>query len=311
LQGKLGERKLNLLLKKGINRLSMGVQSFNPTILNKAGRLEYTVKQVTNVIKLAREKGIETINLDFMQDLPGQSLEDIERDLETVANLRPESITWYRMRLSDRCVLKQADNQLSEMESLIAKIMVAQALAGYGYIQSSGDRFFLGNSKDVYKSARSNPRCNMLGLGVSAFSHFEEGVFKNETSISKYVETVSKGNLPLKTGRFYSPEEKIVADLVLSLKGDGVELGKPLRKLIEGKSSEADYPKAETKKIDLFERYRYIQKIRDLITYKLLEFKGNTLKLTFAGNLLENEICRQFYSSEIDALSTAGLNEKI
>ncbi len=84
--------------KAGINRLSLGIQSFNPISLKQIGRIHDEV-QAINAINIAKEAGFDNINIDIMHSLPAQSLEQGLHDLETALDHQPSHLSWYQLTI--------------------------------------------------------------------------------------------------------------------------------------------------------------------------------------------------------------------
>lgn len=82
----------------GINRLSLGVQSFNPAALKKIGRI-HDEKEALKAVQIARKAGFDRINLDIMYALPSQTPDEALQDLKTAITLSPEHISWYQFTL--------------------------------------------------------------------------------------------------------------------------------------------------------------------------------------------------------------------
>lgn len=85
-------------LKAGINRLSLGIQSFNPQHLQTLGRI-HTQQDAFNAISLAKTAGFSNVNLDLMHGLPNQSLEDALLDIETALSFNPTHLSWYQLTI--------------------------------------------------------------------------------------------------------------------------------------------------------------------------------------------------------------------
>src|SRR3989344_2464902 len=141
LKGDTGREKLKVLIQKGVKRLSIGVQSFNDGLLKAIGRGYIDNKEAREAIKSAQEAGMEVLNIDMMQDLPGQTLDNVKADLEMIAELKPDSVTWYTMRVAPDCWLYKRLERVAEEDSLVARIMITEKLKELDYKQTSGDRF--------------------------------------------------------------------------------------------------------------------------------------------------------------------------
>jgi len=87
----------------GINRLSLGIQSFNTKHLKDLGRI-HSAKEATRAINIAREVGFENINLDLMFGLPEQTIAEGLKDLQTALSFKPAHISWYQLTLEPNTV---------------------------------------------------------------------------------------------------------------------------------------------------------------------------------------------------------------
>ena len=88
--------KLKEIREIGINRLSIGIQSFQNHVLKFIGR-QHSSDDAVNVYKMAREAGFENITVDLMFGIPNQSIEDLQKDLEILKKLRPENVSIYSL----------------------------------------------------------------------------------------------------------------------------------------------------------------------------------------------------------------------
>ena len=103
--------------KAGINRLSLGVQSFNDISLARLGRI-HDGAEARSAYAMARSAGFDNINLDLMFGLPGQSHEQALQDLETALELRPEHISWYQLTLEPNTVFWRRPPRLPEASAV-------------------------------------------------------------------------------------------------------------------------------------------------------------------------------------------------
>ena len=88
--------KLKKIRKIGINRLSIGIQSFQNHVLKFIGR-QHSSDDAVNVYRMAREAGFENITVDLMFGIPNQSIEDLQRDLNILKELKPENVSIYSL----------------------------------------------------------------------------------------------------------------------------------------------------------------------------------------------------------------------
>ena len=103
--------------KAGINRLSLGVQSFDDTALARLGRI-HDGGEALAAMDMAREAGFDNINIDLMFGLPGQTREQALSDLETAIGFGPEHVSWYQLTLEPNTVFWRRPPVLPEEKSV-------------------------------------------------------------------------------------------------------------------------------------------------------------------------------------------------
>jgi len=281
---------LKHLPSMGVNRRSLGVQSFEPDLLKTLGRL-HTAEQARDALWAARRAGFHNINLDLMYGLPGQSLERWRNDLEQALELAPEHISLYPLTLEADTPLgrEAASGRLSLPESdLVADMYIAAETvlgqAGYEHYEISN-------------WARPGHRCHhnlfywqnrpYLGLGASAHSCFQGYRFSNENSPQEYIERLESGLPRALDGGSYpgsvaqveriDRDTEIAETLILGLRlVEGIELEGFARRF--GAEVSSLYP----------------GKVEELIDSGLLEPRGSRLRLTQRGRLLGNEVFMRF-----------------
>ena len=119
----------------GINRLSIGIQSFNPEHLKALGRI-HDDSEALAAVDMARRAGFDNLNLDLMHGLPGQSLAQARADIDQAIALGPEHLSWYQLTLEPNTVFYSRPPQLPEDEVLWDIQEAGQArLAEAGYAQ--------------------------------------------------------------------------------------------------------------------------------------------------------------------------------
>ncbi|MGY0218415.1 radical SAM family heme chaperone HemW [Endozoicomonadaceae bacterium StTr2] len=151
----------------GINRLSIGVQSFNNDHLTKLGRI-HGRDEASNAVALAREAGFDNINLDLMHGLPNQSIEGAMSDLQQAIDLGVEHISWYQLTLEPNTVFHARPPVLPEDETLWGIQEQGQALlASAGFEQYEISAYGRG------RQSRHNRNYWQFGdyIGIGAGAH--------------------------------------------------------------------------------------------------------------------------------------------
>ena len=170
----------------GVNRLSIGAQSFNAESLRKLGRI-HTVDDIARAVDAAREAGLTNINLDVMFALPGQDVADALKDLQAAALLAPAHLSWYQLTLEPNTVFHARPPDGLPDDDLSFEIQTeGQALlATLGYEQY-----------EVSAYARDGLRCRhnlnywRFGdyLAVGAGAH---GKFSDDSGIWRYAKVAN------------------------------------------------------------------------------------------------------------------------
>lgn len=186
--GTVTRAKMEAYQKAGMNRLSIGLQSANDEELKALGRI-HTYEEFVRTYQLAREVGIQNINVDVMSSIPLQTIASYEQTLQTVLSLSPapEHISSYSLMIEEGTLFyeqtpplpsEETDRQLYEMTDVILK------KAGY-------HRYEISNYAKEGAECRHNKvywtRGNYLGFGVGSASLVHEIRWKNSSEISDYV----------------------------------------------------------------------------------------------------------------------------
>lgn len=129
----LTETKINLLTKYGVNRISLGVQTFNSHLLQKLGR-SYTYEEVKAVIDNLRYHHINNINIDLIYAIPGQTVEGLKKDLDLAMTLKPEHIATYSLMIEPHTKLYiDETDRVDEDLDLAMYNLIRIYLKGKGY----------------------------------------------------------------------------------------------------------------------------------------------------------------------------------
>jgi len=193
--GLMDAAKLAAWRAAGVNRLSMGAQSFDDGELKLLGRI-HTARQIREGFALARAAGFDNINIDLMEALPGQSQEDLQRSLEALAALSPEHVSVYSLILEEGTTLeKHLDDFPPLPDEDTERAMYWQSvrfLESHGYRQYEISNFAKPGRACLHNVSYWERR-EYLGLGLGASSLRHETRFTNTSVFSEYLklETLS------------------------------------------------------------------------------------------------------------------------
>lgn len=217
----------------GINRLSIGAQSFDDRELNVVGRL-HTSEETRQLVRRARYAGFKNISLDLIAGMPFQTEWSWRKTLRTALDLEPKHISIYLFEIDQKSrlgaeVLKHGTNYhaaaVPDDDFMAAAYQTAQELlAGAGYIQYEISNFALPG----YESHHNQKYWQLkpyVGLGSGAHSFDGKCRWENVTRVEKYQELVRCAQSPIAEARMLSIDEQLEEFFFLGLRQkDGVDL---------------------------------------------------------------------------------------
>jgi oxygen-independent coproporphyrinogen-3 oxidase len=275
-----GAALLRGLRLSGVNRLSLGVQSFDEAKLALLGRL-HTARQVRATYRLARKAGFGNVNLDLIYGLPTQDLAQWEADLASAIGLGPEHISLYCLSVEEDTPLaaRISDGELPTPDPDLAADMyeIGEAkLARAGYVHYEISNWAVPGHECRHNLVywRNEP---YLGFGAGA--HSFDGVFRyhNVLSPQEYVERIASGREAV-AGR-----EQINRATEMS---ETVILGLRLREGVSLSDFQARFHVALEE--------AFSSQMRELTELGLVEVDRGALRLTNRGRLLGNEAFERF-----------------
>jgi oxygen-independent coproporphyrinogen-3 oxidase len=191
--------KARLLRDFGVNRISMGVQSWDPGILNRLGRV-HSAEQAERSFHVLRQAGFRNLNLDLIFGVPGQSFQTWQQTLEKTIGFAPEHISAYCLTIEEDTEFFRRFQggelvQDSEHEATLYEFTM-ETLGTAGYHQYEISNYAKPGYECLHNLAYWQGR-NYLGLGPSAFSTIGERRWQNTPDTSRYIEQVRSAVEPI------------------------------------------------------------------------------------------------------------------
>ncbi len=201
----------------GVNRISIGVQSFSRRNLQSIGR-EDTYYVNRKVVALAKEIGFEKVTIDLMYRFPQQTIDDLLEDLEALVALQPDGVSTYSLEISDTPLEKvgiPSDDIDREMFYLIGEFLERQ-----GYRRFAQPDFARPGKESRYVlNAWRAPQQLLLGLGPGAHTHYFGGhIWANVYSVEKYIKAMNSGIFAGIVGSSVSVKELMHKYMVLGVR---------------------------------------------------------------------------------------------
>jgi len=228
-------QRLRALAALGFNRLSFGVQDFDPAVQKAVHRVQ-PAEQVFALMREARAIGFDSINADLIYGLPRQTPESFARTLEQVRELRPDRIALYGYAHLPQRFKPQRRIAAAELPDGGAKItMLSQALTAFmsaGYVYIGMDHFALpgdalavakrqGRLHRNFQGYSTQPDCDLIALGVSAIGRVGATYSQNAKTLDEYSDLLDQGRLPVVRGLALSRDDMVRRAVIMSLMCQG------------------------------------------------------------------------------------------
>jgi len=227
--------RLAVLAQQGFNRLSFGVQDFEPAVQKAVHRIQ-PAEQVFDLVAASRELGFESVNVDLIYGLPMQTPETFEHTLAQVVTLRPDRIALYayahlperfkpQRRIHEQD-LPPAGNKLVMLSSAMRVLMAA------GYVYVGMDHFALptdalavakrqGRLHRNFQGYSTQPDCDLIALGVSSIGRVGATFSQNVKTLDEYYDLLNHGRLPVARGMALSRDDLVRRTVIMALMCQG------------------------------------------------------------------------------------------
>ena len=219
----------------GFNRLSFGVQDFDPEVQQAVHRVQ-PYEQVASLMQAARALRFDSINVDLIHGLPRQTPASFERTIAQLAPLRPDRIALYayahlpqRFKPQRRIVSADLPNAAHRLQMLSGAI---HGLAVQGYTYIGMDHFALpddslavakrqGRLHRNFQGYSTQPDCDLIALGVSAIGKVGATYSQNAKTLPEYHDALARGELPVVRGIALTRDDLVRRSIIMALMCQG------------------------------------------------------------------------------------------
>ncbi len=278
--GTLSGEKVDAYRRSGINRISLGAQSFCNEELKSIGRVHNAEMIERSIIQL-RKGGFSNINLDLMLGLPGQTVESWRQNLQLVIALGIPHLSVYMLDLDDDCPMKglvesgivslPEEDFVSDLYLETIEFLESRGLRQYEISNFAKDGHICRHNMKYWK------RGPVYGFGVGSHSFDGASRYSNHAQLERYTESVLAGESPVGWREVVSERQSLSESLFLGLR---------LRQGVDWELLMKEY---DADSLSPFE-----PGLQDLSTRGLIERNGSRIRLTESGMLLSNEIFQLF-----------------
>ena len=227
--GTLQRHKLEALKEMGVTRLSLGVENFNPEILQYNGRA-HLEDEVYRAYGWAREIGFDQINIDLIAGMVGEDWDNWKSCIAKTLVMSPESVTIYQMELPYNTTfskeLKMAgENHTPEM--VIADWPTKRAWVEYAFAEFVKAGYEISSAYTVVKSKATTQfvyrdalwtGADMFGTGVASFGHVNGVHIQNVDTWEAYIAKLNAGEIPIGRALPVNDREQLIREMILQLK---------------------------------------------------------------------------------------------
>jgi oxygen-independent coproporphyrinogen III oxidase len=275
------EEQLQVLRSHGFNRISLGVQDFDPEVQRLINRIQ-PFEMTKKITEVSRRLGYESVNFDLIYGLPSQTEEKVRAMVQKTCELMPDRIALYSLAIVPwikpaQKLFKDEDLPKGQEKRRLYEVS-RELLLKAGYIEIGMDHFSLPN--DSLTKAAKEKRLHrnfmgyadrrtdvLLGLGVSAISETPECFHQNEKTLPVYEKRVSEGEVPTHRGHILSSDDRVRREQILKFMTEG-ELELPADQCTDVK----DY-------------------LKEMVQDQLVVFDNNKIKMTALGKPFLRNAC--------------------
>ncbi|ATX81949.1 coproporphyrinogen III oxidase, anaerobic [Mariprofundus ferrinatatus] len=288
------ENTVRVLQEIGLNRMSMGVQDFDPIVQKSVNRIQ-SKEETLRVLNEARNHGFESMNIDLMYGLPHQTVETFDATLNTIIEFSPDRIALFNyahlphmfmpQRRIDEASLPSPQEKLNILEHSINKLLDAgYVFIGMDHFAKPEDELTIAQQEGkLYRNFQgysTQADCDLIGFGVTSIGYVGGGFFQNAKEMDGYADAIEKGEFPVFRGYILSEEDHLRRQVIMRLMCDFA----------------LDYSQFESEfGINFKEHFADgIADLSDMAADNLVELRDDGLTVLPAGRLLIRNVAMVF-----------------
>ncbi len=285
---------ISLLRNLGFNRMSIGVQDFDPQV-QKAVNRNQTYEQTLNVFNEARNHGFHSINIDLIYGLPKQSTRTFRKTISKIIEMNPDRIAIYnyahlpRLFKTQRQIKEEDLPAPNEKLEILGESIESLTDAGYVYIgmdhfAKPDDELAIAQRKgSLYRNFQgysTNANCDVIGFGVTAISKVSNSYSQNIRTLDDYHTALEQNKIPILRGYKLTDDDELRREVITQL---------ICHFQIEYRTIEDLF------KIDFKDYFsKEIQLLDDMQKDELLIKNDDSIEILPAGRFLIRNICSVF-----------------
>jgi oxygen-independent coproporphyrinogen-3 oxidase len=229
--GRMNLETISVLRELGFNRLSMGVQDFDPVVQQAVNRFN-SIQQVSELMRRARREQFHSISIDIIYGLPKQTIDSIKTTLQQVIELSPDRLSLFNYAHMPHLFKTQLQIDQACLPTPQEKLQMLHwaidALCRAGYIYIGMDHFAKpsdslvlaqqqGSLQRNFQGYSTHGNCDLLAFGVSAISSIGSSLIQNHKAIADYNRSIDEGELPISRGLTLNRDDLLRKQIIMQL----------------------------------------------------------------------------------------------
>jgi putative oxygen-independent coproporphyrinogen III oxidase len=276
--------KIQVAKAHGINRVSIGVESWDDSILT-AIRRRHNVQEALVAIEQIHQGGIEDVDIDLIRGLPNSTLETIYNDVATTINAGCTSMTNYQYAVKPRSIDQKFIIQIDENipnkhQALEQHVGLMHAMEQSGYTHNPVDWFYTGNHPYNHNIYKWRHNANQIALGIGSYGYWEGTQYKNTKTVAEYKAMLETNQLPISQTGTLELDEQMRRHFILGLK-TGLDVTELNTRYKRSLTSQDWWPM-----------------MQDMINNNIFEFDGTLLTPTTVAKTSIDRIQEIFYNKK-------------
>ena len=278
----------------GFNRLSFGVQDFDPDV-QKAVNREQSEEQVFELVQAARDAGFQSISVDLIYGLPLQTVASFDTTLDKIIALRPDRLATYSYAHLPELFKAQRLIRPEDMPPPERKIelleLTIRRLTAAGYVYIGMDHFALpedeltlakenGTLQRNFQGYSTHADCDMIGLGITSIGKVGDSYSQNVKETAQYQARLEAGRLPVMRGYRLNDDDRLRRDVINTLMCHG----------------RLDFADIEARHDIVFGEYfaDALAQLQEMADDGLLEIRENQIEVLPIGRLMMRNMAMAF-----------------
>lgn len=224
----VGDETVAVLAELGFNRISVGVQDFDPEVQQAVNRVQ-SLEQTVQVIEDARQNRYRSVSLDLIYGLPKQNLDRFAATLEHVLEIRPDRLSIYnyahlpeRVKAQRMIVTQDLPSPEEKLEILAYTV---DRLTGAGYRYIGMDHFALpdsdlskalanGTLQRNFQGYSTHADCDLIGIGMTSIGKIGDSYSQNLRDLKDYYAALDAGRLPVARGYLLNADDRLRREVI-------------------------------------------------------------------------------------------------